>query len=143
MASAFAAVASSTPQGARVAVAPHRARSGRICAARAIRADSRRGRPSTARAVSETAAENDQLPVHLVVPTEYFNTDFVGSERNYDKKIKEVKEVVGKWAENVESGIAHEVTVRVPPPNPRVSSLSLSPPLPLVLSLFLLSLFFF
>ena len=114
MAASAAAASSST-----LVVAPHRARSGRFGAQQAsVRGGGgggghRAARFHTARrAVSEPASsEGSSLPCHLTVPTEHFNTDYVGSERNYDKKIKEAVKAVKAWAEDVENGLADEVTV--------------------------------
>ena len=121
MAASAAAASSST-----FVVAPHRARSGRFGARHAsLRGDGGGGGHRAARfhtvrrAVSEPASsEGSSLPCHLIVPTEHFNTDYVGSERNYDKKIKESVKAVKAWAEDVENGVAYEVTVRSLPPSP-------------------------
>ena len=48
---------------------------------------------------------------HLQPPLEHFNTDFVGSERKYDKKLDEVKKSIKQWAESIESGANETVTV--------------------------------
>ena len=61
------------------------------------------------RAVSEPAAFAD-LASHLRPPTEHYNTDFVGGERQYDKKLEAAKKTIKTWAEGIESGTVLDVT---------------------------------
>lgn len=48
--------------------------------------------------------------MHLVLPTQLFDTDFVGSERKYDARLEEVKKAIAAWSESVESGACDTVT---------------------------------
>ena len=79
----------------------------------------RRARPlPPPRAVTDPGTFAHLAP-YLQPPLEHFNTDFVGSERQYDKKLDEVKKVIKQWAEGIESGATETVTVStVPIPRP-------------------------
>ena len=71
----------------------------------------RRARPlPPLRAVTDPSTFAHLAP-HLQPPLEHFNTDFVGSERKYDKKLDEVKKSIKQWAESIESGANETVTV--------------------------------
>ena len=59
-------------------------------------------RPSLLRAVTKSLDVCTQPAP--AAPLEHFNTDFVGSERKYDKKLDEVKKSIKQWAESIESG---------------------------------------
>ena len=61
------------------------------------------------RAVSDPAAFAD-LASHLLPPTEHYNTDFVGGERQYDKKLEATTKTIKSWAEGIESGAVLDVT---------------------------------
>ena len=66
--------------------------------------------PSTRASSAEAAPEAAATPVHLVLPTQLFDTDFVGSERKYDARLEEVKKAIAAWSESVESGACDTVT---------------------------------
>ena len=69
-----------------------------------------RATPPSLRAVTDPSTFAHLAP-HLQPPLEHFNTDFVGSERKYDKKLDEVKKSIKQWAESIESGANETVTV--------------------------------
>ena len=96
---------------------PRRRRRRTSCAARARPASPRASRAClAARDPSLPSRRHRSLDVcalapHLQPPLEHFNTDFVGSERKYDKKLDEVKKSIKQWAESIESGANETVTV--------------------------------